>query len=144
MINDLTKNPPRSAAIRLGGYAILARTIDKCRSTILGKQGEYHYDCPVDKGLFEFKGINGNEFKSFVEKNKTDAEIVDWLNKSGKHKSQEEIMDWSDESCSNNPSLKDDEFGAWFSEECNKLNLNPKTTTLFHWLDVDDKASFVK
>jgi hypothetical protein len=34
---DLTKQPPRSARVRLGGYVILPRMLDKGRATIAGK-----------------------------------------------------------------------------------------------------------
>jgi len=32
----------------LGGFVILPRCLDKGRATIIGKQGEYHFDCPLD------------------------------------------------------------------------------------------------
>src|SRR5438105_4591635 len=46
---DLTQRPPRSPKSRLGGYALLPRMLDKGRATIAGKNGEYHYDCPLDQ-----------------------------------------------------------------------------------------------
>ena len=45
---DLTKEAPRSPRVRIGGYAILARTYDKCRALLWGNIGEYHFDCPLD------------------------------------------------------------------------------------------------
>ncbi len=144
MLIDLTRNPPRSAAMRLGGYAILARTLDKCRATIHGKQGEYHFDCPVDKELFAFKEITGDAFKAFVQPGKSDEEVIAWLGKFGKHRTSEEIKAWSDKVCANCPGTMNNDFGTWFAEECAKLHLDPKATTLFHWLDVDDKVSFTK
>ena len=47
---DLTQNPPRSPRTKLGGYVMLPRLIDKCRGQIAGKNGEYHYGCPLDNG----------------------------------------------------------------------------------------------
>ncbi len=38
---DLTQRPPRSPRVRLGGYAILPRLLDKCRALLAGKVGEY-------------------------------------------------------------------------------------------------------
>jgi hypothetical protein len=52
---NLKKEPPRSPRIRVGGYAILGRTIDKCRALVAGNIGEYHFDCPLDNMLFGFK-----------------------------------------------------------------------------------------
>ena len=38
----LTEEPPRSPRDRLGGYALMARMIDKGRADIQGTVGEYH------------------------------------------------------------------------------------------------------
>ena len=35
---DLTQRPPRSPRVRLGGYTILPRLLDKARATIAGLQ----------------------------------------------------------------------------------------------------------
>jgi hypothetical protein len=37
---DLTKEPPRSPRVHVGGYALLARMADKGRATLNGKAGE--------------------------------------------------------------------------------------------------------
>ena len=57
---DLTQRPPRSPRVRLGGYAILPRMLDKGRATIAGKQGEYIYACPLDQRFLEFVGISAD------------------------------------------------------------------------------------
>ena len=36
---DLTQRPPRSPRVRLGGYVILARILDKGRATLANKAG---------------------------------------------------------------------------------------------------------
>ena len=58
---DLTKYPPRSPRCRLGGYALLPRLLDKCRATLLEKNGEYHYNCPLDQQFFMFIGLDRSE-----------------------------------------------------------------------------------
>jgi hypothetical protein len=40
---DLTQRPPRSFRVRLGGFVILARMLDKGRATLAEKNGEYNY-----------------------------------------------------------------------------------------------------
>ncbi len=40
---DLTQRPPRSPRVRLGGYVILPRMLDKGRAALAGKLGEYHF-----------------------------------------------------------------------------------------------------
>jgi len=51
----LTKQAPHSPRQRIAGFAIAARTVDKCRASLAGTLGEYHYDCPLDNKLFSFK-----------------------------------------------------------------------------------------
>lgn len=76
---DLSKNPPRSPRVRLGGYVILPRMLDKCRAQIAGTNGEYHYSCPLDKRWFDFAGIDPLELKGEVESGYSDAEIFQWI-----------------------------------------------------------------
>ena len=40
---DLTQHAPRSPRLRLGGYALLPRIVDKGRASLAGKLGAYHY-----------------------------------------------------------------------------------------------------
>lgn len=139
---DLTKVAPRSPYEQIGGFAIIARTIDKCRATIAGTNGEYHFDCPLDNILFSFKDIQGADFRAYVEKGHTDEEIAQWVKDNGVPKTDEEIQVWSDAfrtdfSYSTNPEKKD-----WFAGECARLGLDPMTTTLFDYLEVDDKVSY--
>jgi hypothetical protein len=54
---DLTQRPPRSPRVRLGGYVILARCLDKGRAELVGKNGDYHFDCPMDQHILKFAGI---------------------------------------------------------------------------------------
>jgi hypothetical protein len=137
---DLTKEAPRSPRVRVGGYAILGRTIDKCRALVAGNIGEYHFDCPLDNTLFGFKGVKGADFKAQIEKGASDQEMVEWLNSNGEKKTAEEIKHWADEA---EPSslYNDPEKREFFSEECKKLGLDPAKTTTFTWLETDDRVS---
>jgi hypothetical protein len=137
---DLTKEAPRSPRVRVGGYAILGRTLDKCRALVAGNIGEYHFDCPLDNMLFGFKGVKGVDFKAQIENGASDQEMVEWLNRNGEKKTAEEIKRWADEvetsSLYNIPEKRD-----FFSEEAEKLGLDPAKTTTFTWLEADDKVS---
>ena len=68
---DLTKEAPRSPHTKLGGFVILARAIDKCRATINGVVGEYEFNCPLDRMLFDWKGIGGEDFQKITANTKT-------------------------------------------------------------------------
>jgi hypothetical protein len=137
---DLRMEAPRSAHIRVGGYAILGRTIDKCRALVAGNVGEYHFDCPLDNMLFGFKGVKGNDFKARIEQGAGDEEIVEWLNQSGEKKIPTDIKRWSDRMEAS--SLYDDlEKHDYFVQQTRKLGLDPGKTTTFEWLDIDDRVS---
>jgi hypothetical protein len=137
---DLTKEAPRSPRIRVGGYAILGRTIDKCRALVAGNIGEYHFDCPLDNTLFGFKGVKGADFKAQIENGASDQQMAEWLDANGAKKTPDEIKRWGDEveaaSLYNDPEKRE-----YFAEECQKLGLDPAKTTTFVWLEADDKAS---
>ena len=64
---DLSKQAPHSPRERIDGFAIASRTVDKCRASMAGMLGEYHYDCPLDNVLFSFNGITGEQFKAPFE-----------------------------------------------------------------------------
>jgi hypothetical protein len=136
---DLTKEPPRSPRIRVGGYAILGRTIDKCRALVAGNIGEYHFNCPLDNMLFGFKGVKGDDFKAQIENGASDQQMAEWLDQAGEKKTPEEIKRWGEEveasSLYNHPEKRD-----YFIEESKKLGLDPAKTTTFDWLEADDKA----
>ena len=83
---DLTQRPPRSPRVRLGGYAILPRMLDKGRATINGKNGEYHYNCPLDQRFLGFVGIDADKLKKELAAGKGDGEILEWIQKNGKPK----------------------------------------------------------
>ena len=70
---DLTQHPPRSPRVRLGGYVIFARALDKCRAALAGTSGEYHFDCPLDRKFFTFTGISPKAFEREVTKGRGDG-----------------------------------------------------------------------
>lgn len=143
---DLTRQAPHSPRDRFGGFAILARTVDKCRASMAGTLGEYHYDCPLDKQLFEFKGISGAKFKTIVSFAKTYEEVALWLQANGIAKTAAEIERWSALAeafkMKDMAALQGPEHGRELAEHCRKLGLEFEKATLFEWLEADDRASF--
>lgn len=76
---NLTTTAPRSAKDKMAGLVSLKRTIDKARAHNEGTLGEYDYDCPHDKPLFEFLGTDGTTFAKRVEELKTDDAVEQWV-----------------------------------------------------------------
>ncbi|MBV9998340.1 MAG: DUF5069 domain-containing protein [Verrucomicrobia bacterium] len=140
---DLTKEPPRSPRERLGTYVILGRTLDKGRALLAGSIGEYHYDCPLDNILFGFKGVTGDEVKKLLEGGASDEDVLAWLDAHGTPKSREEVREWAGKVEGARP-YEDPERKEWFAGECAKLGLDPSGTTLFDWLEADDRVSYAR
>ncbi len=138
---NLTIEAPHSPRARVAGFAIASRAVDKCRASITGKLGEYHYDCPLDNMLFSFKGITGAQFKTAVQAAKNYEDVGTWLLANGTEKTPPEIEDWSDDQEAGSM-MKNPEKRAYFAEECKKLGLDPEKTSTFDWLEADDRASF--
>ena len=138
---DLTKQAPHSPRERIGGFAIACRAADKCRASLAGKLGEYHYDCPLDNQLFSFKDITSEQFTAAVKAAKNYDEIGTWLLANGTAKTGPEIEDWSDDQEGGSP-MKNPEKREHFIESCHRLGLNPDKTTTFDWLEADDRFSF--
>jgi hypothetical protein len=139
---DLTQRPPRSPRVRLGGFVLLPRMLDKGRATIAGKNGEYHYDCPQDQRFLNFMGINASALKKQLAAGKGDTEILEWIRKNAKHKRTEpEIVAWSAYQEQRAPA--DTESREYFHNIHAKVA--PKREDIATWfdlLDVDDHVSF--
>jgi hypothetical protein len=138
---DLTQQAPHSPRERIAGFAIASRAIDKCRASLAGTLGEYHYDCPLDNLLFRFKGITGAQFKTAVQASENYEDVGTWLLANGTARTPVEIKIWSDEMEADSL-MKNPEKRALFIESCARLVLNPVTNTSFDWLEADDRASF--
>ncbi|PYM15848.1 MAG: DUF5069 domain-containing protein [Verrucomicrobia bacterium] len=139
---DLTKQPPRSARVRLGGYVILPRMLDKGRATIAGKNGEYHYNCPLDQRFLEFAGIDPEALKKQLAAEKGDWEILEWINADSKTKpAAPEIAAWSAFQEQRVP--MDAESRAFFNELHSKAAQHREDiATWFDLLDLDDYVSY--
>jgi hypothetical protein len=138
---DLTKQPPNSPRQRIAGFVIASRAVDKCRASLAGTLGEYRYDCPLDKMLFSFKGITGEQFKALAQAATTYEEVGAWLLDNGTTKTPLEIKTWSDATEAGSP-MKDPERRSRFIENCHQLGLNPQMNSSFDLLEADDRASF--
>ena len=137
---DLTQEPPRNPDERLGGFVVLARSIDKGRASLNGTNGEYRFNCPLDHMLFDFKGVKGADIEKVLGSGASDGEVLQWLTLHGVSKTPEEIKAWSDR-MENFSFYFVPEKKAWFVSECERLELDPANTTLFDYLAVDDRKT---
>jgi hypothetical protein len=72
---NLTQRPPRSPRVRLGGYVVLPRILDKGRAEIAGTAGEFKYNNPADYHWFRFTGITPEALKAELATDKGDGEM---------------------------------------------------------------------
>ncbi|MFN7141322.1 MAG: DUF5069 domain-containing protein [Limisphaerales bacterium] len=140
--SDLTQRPPRSARVRLGGFVIFPRLIDKGRATVAGKNGEFHYNCPLDQHFFHFVGVEASQFKEQIAAGKGDWELLQWVQENGKHKRTEpEIMAWSAYHEQRVPT--DHETRKFFNDLHQKAAAHREDiATWFDLLDLDDHVSY--
>jgi len=106
---DLTKTYPRSVRDRFAGIVQIGRTSDKARAYHAGTVGEYHYNCGMDKAVFEFLGIDDHE--AYAERAATmdDASLERWLKDTYvSKKSRAEIDRWNREWLEHGPEPSSD------------------------------------
>lgn len=139
---DLSRHPPRSPRVRLGGFVHLPRLLDKSRAVIAGRAGAYVFPCPLDERFFAFTGIDANRFIAAVRSGRDDAAMLAWVRSQLKPpRAPAEVAAWSDalESAgANNPRRH-----ATFAEEVARLAPDRDDVhTTFDRLDLDDYVSF--
>jgi hypothetical protein len=140
---DLTQRAPRSMRVRLGGYVILPRMLDKCRATLANKNGEYHYNCPLDQHFIKFTGVDPEALKAEVSKGRSDGEVLEWINQNAPVKHTPwEIEQWSAYQDRRGPD-SDAETLAYFAEAVGKLTKTREDIrTWADLLDLDDYVTF--
>ena len=140
---DLTKRPPRSPRVRLGGYVMLARMLDKGRADLAGTSGEYKYNNPLDHHWFRFTGITADALKAELATGKGDGEILAWIEQNAPHKRMPwEIQQWSAYQNERTPD-GDVETLQFFAERVGGLSATREDVrTWYDYIDLDDHVSF--
>ena len=141
---DLTQRPPRSPRVRLGGYVLLPRILDKGRALLAGKLGEYRYSGKgMDRHFFNFAGLDHELLTKEIAKGGGDGELLAWIQANAKHPRQPwEIAAWSEYHLRRTPD-SDTETLTDFADEVKKFNpAREDINTWFDLLDLDDYCSF--
>ena len=133
---DLRREFPRSPRESLGGYVVAARVLDKCRASVAGSLGEYHFNCLLDRHFFDFTGIDADVFRSFVATGASDDDVAAWISEHGRSRPRLEIIKWNNRMRDLRLSdLPDEaqEFLEGYIPEC-----LPKGRVVYRWFDVYD------
>jgi len=81
----------------LGGYVLAKRAVDKCRASLAGTVGEYHFDCPLDNMFLGFAGLKGDDLKAFVATGADDAAVSKWIEEHATQRPRIEIIKWNND-----------------------------------------------
>jgi hypothetical protein len=136
---DLTTSYPRSVREKHLGLVQVGRTIDKGRAFLADTIGEYRYDCPMDKHLFEFLGVDGNTALEAIKKGESATD--DFFKAAIAKKSPAEIEKFNTEFLEYSPTPGSD--GEKYFLEL-RGQVAPDRTDVTSWpdlLDLDEKRS---
>lgn len=133
---DLTTTFPRSPRETLAGYVVAARTLDKCRAVLAGSNGEYLYDCPLDRTFLDFAGIDAVAFKDFVATGATDSEVAAWITAHSKITDEKERVVWNNKLRHTRPCDMAPELQLFLEGYIPKFTR--KNRPVYVWFDVYD------
>ncbi len=132
---DLTKQAPRSPRSTLGGYIVAGRALDKCRATLAGTAGEYHFNCPLDQMFLNFVGISAENFQEFVATGADDEAVATWIQENSS-KTQEEIVQWNNDLRYKRISEMPVDVQVYM--ESYIAEFIPQNRVVYYWFDVYD------
>jgi hypothetical protein len=136
---DLTQRPPRSHRIKLGGYVMLPRILDKARALIANKIGEYRYGAKsMDRHFFNFTGVNPDALQTELATGKGDGEILAWIEANSKFtRAPWEVAAWSEYHLNRLPDSDAETMAVGkFTKTREDIH------TWFDLLDLDDHCTF--
>jgi hypothetical protein len=79
LARDLRTQEPRAPKETLGGYEYGARALDKCRASLVGLQGDFKFNCPMDQRFFAASGIDAETFKAQAASGASDEDMERWV-----------------------------------------------------------------
>jgi hypothetical protein len=137
---DLTKNVPRSPNDMLAGIVSLPRMIDKTQADIEGTLGDYDVNCPHDKPVLTFLGIDYATFKAKVKETNGNSQAIEaWARPLVEKHSPAEIAAFNQ---SRRDWAPDDHSKPYFDKLREQVAPNRSdVTTWFKLLDLDEKRA---
>jgi hypothetical protein len=137
---DLSKDVPRSPNDMLAGIVSLPRMIDKTQADAEGTLGEYDVDCPHDKPVLAFLGLDYAAFSAKLKELKYDTKAVEaWAKPLVERHSPGEIAAFN---ASRRAWAPDDHSQQYFDKLKSQVAPNRSdVTTWFKLLDLDEKRA---
>ncbi|HEY0613738.1 MAG TPA: DUF5069 domain-containing protein [Candidatus Elarobacter sp.] len=136
---DLTTSYPRSVREPYLGVVQLGRAVDKGIALANGLNGEYNYDCPMDKAVLGFLGVDGSALLDVIKNARSEADVEAYLQPFVDKKAPQELAAFNAEFLTHAP--QPGTPGAeYFLELRNEVA--PDRTDVTQWadlLDLDEK-----
>ena len=133
---DLRQSYPRSLRETLAGYVLAARILDKCRATLLKRNGEYNYACSLDQLFFDFTGIDPAAFSAFVATGADDEAVARWIAARSCQKERLAVIKWNNRLRDMRLSEAPD-FAQEYMEDYIAQHL-PRHRPVYHYFDIYD------
>lgn len=130
------KEFPRSPRETLAGYVLAARAVGKCRAVLVGRQGEFHSNCPLDQRWLKFAEIEYGAFRLCVAGGATDDEIAEWIEKYAKKRSRADIIVWNNTERDLSLSDLSPELQEYMEDYIRQYV--PRHRVVYRWFDVYD------
>lgn len=131
-----SKDFPRSPRETLGGYVLAARALDKCRADLVGWEGDYHSNCPLDQTWRKFAETDYKAFRLFVATGATDDAVAAWIGEHAKIRSRADIVVWNNrqrDQCLNDLSPELQEY-----LEDDMMSAIPPNHVVYRFFDIYD------
>ena len=132
---DLTKTPPRSPYVRLGGLLMLARTIDKIRATLPGGNLGAYRIRGFSQQLLDKLGADEDDLRAVVALASSDDEVLAWVRAHSDESTYDRI----------NAEFEAETVGQQapdYFERYPAAKTLPPETTLLRALELDDALAF--
>jgi len=136
---DLTTSYPRSVRDEVLGVVQVGRAIDKGIAYANGLNGEYNYDCPMDKAVLGFLGVDGEALLETIKKAQSESEIEAYLAPYAAKKTPQEIAAFNETFLASGPKPGSDGEKYFLSL---RGEVAPDRTDVTAWpdlLDLDEK-----
>jgi hypothetical protein len=136
---DLTTSYPRSVRDKVAGVVQVGRAIDKGIAYANGLNGEYNYDCPMDKSVLGFLGIDGTALLDVIKNAQSESEIEAYVKQFAGKKTAQEIEAFNEKFLTAGPQPGSD--GEKYFLQL-RSEVAPHRTDVTAWpdlLDLDEK-----
>ena len=141
---DLTTSYPRSVREKYLGVVQLGRAVDKGIALANGLNGEYNFDCPMDKAVFGFLAVDGDALLGVIKQASSESDIEAYLAPFVAKKSPAEIEAFNADFVQHGPE-PGSPAAAYFEEL--RSQVAPDRTDVTVWadlLDLDEKRDVPK